>query len=99
MNCMTIDDVLRGNVDVDEIERGQVEIAVEQGLTVRQTGETTYTVRSSSGNVYTVRFCGRMDDVRTWECNCPAGQHGRDCKHMEAVVRLNNAICDVTGFE
>jgi hypothetical protein len=49
-----------------------------------------YRVLSDSGNTYTVRFCGTGDGdpdvVALWECDCPAGQHGRDCKHLRAVI-------------
>ena len=60
-----------------------------------------YAVHSNSGNDYTVRFVGRPDNndgVTLWECDCPAGQHGRDCKHLAAVVELSNAICDEMGY-
>lgn len=26
--------------------------------------------------------------LRTWACSCPAGQHGRMCKHVRAVIEL-----------
>ena len=44
---------------------------------------------SSSGHTYTVRFVGRPEfgneHVATWDCDCPAGVHGRTCKHVHNV--------------
>ena len=57
-------------------------------------GRSAYTVESDSGNTYHVRFCGSGDGdpeyVATWECDCPAGQHGRECKHMKAVWAISD---------
>ena len=53
-------------------------------------GRDQYEVLSDSGTTYIVRFCGSGDGdpefCSLWECNCPAGQHGRDCKHVRAVA-------------
>ena len=52
-------------------------------------GREAYKVLSDSGHTYHVRYCGSGDAdpeyVALWECDCPAGQHGRDCKHIAAV--------------
>ena len=47
-----------------------------------------YSVQSDSGNTYTVRYEGCTDDGvgNLWSCSCPAGQHGRDCKHLRFVL-------------
>lgn len=68
-------------LDIEELEEG-----------------SKYHVHSSSGNTYTVRYCGSGDAdpeyVALWECNCPAGRHGRDCKHLNAVVNFVNEKYD-----
>jgi len=55
-------------------------------------GVDAYEVVSDSGSTYTVRYCGSGDGdpeyVALWECNCPAGRHGRDCKHRRAVCAV-----------
>jgi hypothetical protein len=56
----------------------------------------TYEVPSSSDptKVYRVRYRGSGDGdpdyVALWECDCPAGQHGRPCRHIRAVSDLLN---------
>ena len=42
----------------------------------------------SNGTAYVVKLTESYEhgDVCTWECNCPAGKHGRDCKHLSAVL-------------
>ena len=61
------------------------------GMEITETSMGRYSVKSTSGNIYTVKYCGSDDGdpdyVALWECNCPAGQHGRDCKHVKAVVQ------------
>jgi len=53
-----------------------------------------FTVESDSGNTYTVRqrppelTDPDIEFVRMWECNCPAGRFGRDCKHLRAVLSI-----------
>jgi len=55
-----------------------------------------YKVFSDSGKIYTVKYCGSGDAdpdyVSLWECNCPAGRHGKDCKHLEKTLALMNYI-------
>jgi len=49
-----------------------------------------FEVLSDSGNTYTVCYCGSGDGdpevVCLWECDCPAGRHGRLCRHARAVA-------------
>jgi len=52
-----------------------------------------FEVRSDSGAIYEVaeqsaRFGYEYDTeyVQVWECSCPAGQHGRDCKHLRSFL-------------
>lgn len=79
--------------NMDEIEK---EIFSEHGIEV--VGENKYRI---IGKSYTIRFCGRTDDGhgRLWDCDCPAGLHGRDCKHIAAVVAANNEFCNATGMD
>ena len=49
-----------------------------------------YTVKSDSGNTYTVKYAGCDPDeydenIRLWECDCPAGSFGKTCKHIKAI--------------
>ncbi len=57
-------------------------------------GRSVYTVESGSGNTYRVSYCGSGDGdpeyCATWECDCPAGRHGRMCKHIQAVAVVSN---------
>jgi hypothetical protein len=61
------------------------------GMEITETSMGHYSVKSTSGNTYTVKYCGSGDGdpdyVALWECDCPAGQHGRDCKHVKAVIQ------------
>jgi hypothetical protein len=58
-------------------------------ITTIQDG-SEYSVKSSSGNSYTVQYAGSGDGdpdyCSLWECDCPAGQHGKLCKHVNAVI-------------
>ena len=62
------------------------------GMTLTETeidGRQTVIVESPSGNTYNVSYHGIRDGghvVNTWACDCQAGQHGRDCKHVAAVI-------------
>ena len=64
-------------------------------------------VRSDSGAIYEVaeqsaRFGYEYDTeyVQVWECSCPAGQHGRDCKHLRSfLARLDNEALPEIGSE
>lgn len=51
-----------------------------------------WAVQSSNGKRrYNVTFEGRgdSDEVSLWGCDCPAGVHGKTCKH----IRLVGDIC------
>jgi len=74
-------------------------IATAAGVTMLDVN--TFTVPSSSGAaVYTVKFTGRGDsDERLWECDCPAGSHGRECKHQRVVWDLTGQAGDEFGLE
>ena len=49
-----------------------------------------YLVLSASGEQYHITYAGSgnadPDYVGLWDCSCPAGLHGRDCKHMRAFL-------------
>lgn len=49
-----------------------------------------YRVESDSGNVYHITYCGSGDAdpdfVALWQCDCPAGRRGRECKHMHEFL-------------
>jgi hypothetical protein len=65
-------------------------------------GRDCYSVTSPSGNTYQVTFCGSGDGdpdiVRLWECNCPAGQHGKPCKHIAAVIAMVDEDEDIDHY-
>jgi len=48
--------------------------------------QNRYEVESDSGSRYEIRYAGTGDDaeVDLWTCSCPAGRHGRTCKHLRA---------------
>lgn len=52
--------------------------------------QNSYTVLSDSGCTYTIRYAGSGDAdpeyVGLWECDCPAGKRGIDCRHMSAFL-------------
>ena len=58
-------------------------------------------VISASGKTYKIRYCGSGDGdpeyIAIWKCNCPAGSHGHDCKHMRAF--LDSRLMDYGGDE
>lgn len=64
------------------------------GMRISTSDGHAFKVLSTSGNTYTVKYCGSGDGdpeyVALWECDCPAGQHGRDCKHVAAVTRYGD---------
>jgi hypothetical protein len=56
-----------------------------------------FTVESDSGHIYNVSYycpADEDDSVNVWSCNCPAGQHGRDCKHIAAAIAVTDAMMD-----
>lgn len=58
---------------------------------------TAYTIQSESGKTYEITHASPhgCDDVHIWSCNCPAGQRGRDCKHVRAFLSWLGGYCDV----
>ena len=58
-------------------------------------GRAAYDVLSDSGKMYRVRYAGSGDGdpefIALWSCDCPAGNWGRCCKHVRAVVAVANA--------
>jgi len=78
------------------MERTTSEILQERG--VQEIGGNKYQV---IGRPYTIRFEGRSEDgfAKLWSCDCPAGAHGRDCKHVRQVMDANDAICDELGYD
>ena len=66
-----------------ELER---EAFAKRGIRLIDTN--TYGVQSSDGKrEYTVRYVGCSEDgfANLWECDCPAGTHGKTCKHVRNV--------------
>ena len=49
-----------------------------------------FVVASDSGKTYEITYagCGDADPefVSLWDCSCPAGRHGRDCKHVRTFL-------------
>ena len=60
-----------------------------------------FEVKSASGSTYQISYAGSGDGdpeyIGLWQCNCPAGQHGQECKHMRAF--LNSSIMDFGTVE
>jgi uncharacterized Zn finger protein len=82
---------------VTELER---QICADHGI--EAIDDNTYAVSSSDGlRRYTVRFVGRTEDGFgfLWECNCPAGEHGRHCKHIDRVAACSAEISNELGHE
>jgi len=61
------------------------------GVTVLDEGLRRFSVQSNGKDAYTVVYRGSGDGdpdfMALWSCNCAAGRHGRDCKHVAAVSR------------
>jgi len=84
-------------VDTGAVERTarMAEIATAHG--VRIVDDKAYQV---IGRPYHITFTGRGDcGEPLWECNCPAGQHGHECKHLRLVWQADRAICSEFGLE
>lgn len=86
----------------DEREAEIKGVFAEHG--VEMVGDGEYLVPSSDGqSKYTVRFEGSPEtmrpEVRTWSCTCPAGEHGKTCKHINRVANASDAVCDAFGYE
>jgi len=65
------------------------------GMVVSGDG-SKFTVLSTSGNTYNVTYCGCGDGdpeyIALWKCDCPAGRHGKSCKHVAAVSQYCDEI-------
>lgn len=55
----------------------------------------------SGNNTYIVGYSGHMDSehINLWTCTCPAGLHGRYCKHVDAVSHLNAILAEQSNPE
>jgi uncharacterized Zn finger protein len=63
-----------------------------------ETPEHRFLVESDSGARYHITFAGSPDEhVNTWSCDCPAGSHGRPCKHIRAF--LASRLMDVEAYD
>lgn len=54
-----------------------------------------YLLPNSDGTKnYIVKYVGCSDDGfgNLWECDCPAGLHGKECKHLKLIIEINNHI-------
>ena len=65
-------------------------------MRITKIDEATYRVESTSGNVYSITYAGCGDGdpefVALWKCDCPAGRHGRSCKHLAQFLATKNTI-------
>lgn len=69
-------------------------------LTEKTSGH--WQVESDSGSTYEVRFLGRGEDeseLLRWSCDCPAGAHGKRCKHQVAVAEANRLRGEDAGLD
>jgi len=78
-----------GRTDFNEPGREcWVEVTYEDGdevfLVPSSRGDTHYRVRGGHAEH------GASEAV-VWRCDCPAGQRGRECKHMWRVIRALDA--------
>lgn len=70
-----------------QLEKAKVR-AIEQGVRVYRLGDGRYAIPAGSkpGWAYEV-----VADEEEALCNCPAGENGRACKHVGAVLALKEA--------
>lgn len=56
-------------------------------MKIQRIDDGRFEVQSDSGATYHITYAGSGDGdpeyIALWECSCPAGQHGRDCKHLK----------------
>ena len=59
-------------------------------MTITASGENEWNVLSDSGRTYVVWDAGCEDAEHGggMHCDCPAGKHGRTCKHVRAVLEF-----------
>lgn len=62
-------------------------------MKITQTSEDSWTVESDSGKTYKVWDAGYEDAEHGggMHCNCPAGKHGKSCKHITAVMEFDRS--------
>ena len=78
----------------------ETEILTANGVT--KIDDDRYSVPSSDGTQsYTVRFVGRTEDGcgLLWDCDCPAGRHGKTCKHVHRVGDAASEVAAEFGQE
>ena len=78
----------------------ETEFFAERGIVM--VDDKKYSVPSSSGSaIYTVTWVGRTEDGfgHLWECSCPAGRHGKTCKHVRHVGSTAGQWNDANGWE
>lgn len=61
-------------------------------LRVVELPDGNYDVVSGTKTYHVTGCCPENgnENVTAWSCNCLAGQHGRDCKHVQAVLDALN---------
>jgi len=81
-------------MEIKKLDDGSYDVVCKSRLHIVPNNDGTYAVESDSGHTYTVshRSPEYEEDTHIYKCNCPAGQHGRDCKHLDAVIAVSNAI-------
>jgi len=81
-----------------DMDAAHAEILAEYGVT--EIGENKYAVTGSTGNMYTVSYVGCGDcGEGLWECDCPAGKHGRNCKHLTRAINCFRELANLHGWE
>ena len=55
-------------------------------MQIEQETDGKWTVISDTGNTYTVDLVGNPEDTDGYQCDCMAGQWGKVCKHIRAVM-------------
>ena len=83
-------------MEIKKLNDGSYEVQCKSRLHIIGNDDGSFTVESESGHTYTVTHWSPEfeEDVHVWKCDCPAAQHGRDCKHVTAVATISAAIED-----
>lgn len=63
-------------------------------MTLTWNPDGSATVQSDSGKTYRVAraVIEGQPNTRGWTCNCIAGQYGRACKHVKAVIEAKQRL-------
>ena len=59
----------------------------KNGITFKQISESHYMAKDK----YNIRYAGMADyddNTSIWKCDCPAGKHGMDCKHLKTFLQI-----------